>query len=501
MSVKNMRGDSSAMAVGLVLAGAIIASTLILAPPAAATHPRFHDYEDLVRVMGEWRARGVKVEAPVTSEEGRKIFLAKVGNGPFTILYTNLLHAEEPSGTEAFIRFVWALLGQQRSSFGYPSPGNRGATKVRVLPGVEPSAPIFKALASNRIRQELLDRVTIIGFPMLDPDGLEADHARDGRTNTDYATKLTPQSAAIEYAVNKYKPDLMLDSHGGPPEPELNIGLVEPAMAERAVLRESRRAAAISWRAASARGVDVSYWEEGPEGDEPIASYREIYWTAVSKLLPLTQEWYQTEGLPVVYTETVSCPQERCPGGGSYGDNVIDISEGASAQQLTMMGLALEYSGLLSGERPQKVVEAPDPAGETIVLREAATRFFATVHWKLHSQDYELQLVDGDGEVVSGSAPDPSDPYSYPTRSRAIFVAKLPPGRYRLVATPTVPMAPDGALVRANWRIKDHSPWKLGHILDKPKVVELCLERQTAYGEAGKQTEQTRRLTSPQCNE
>lgn len=489
-------------AIALMLLVGFTVGMQSLAPPANATHPRFHNYDDLVRVMDEWRSYGVKVEAPVESEEGRKIFLVKVGKGPFTILYTNLLHAEEITGTESFIRFVWGLLGQQKPSFGFPSSGNRGGAKGKVLPGVKPTAPIFKALANKRIRDELLDRVTVVGFPMLDPDGLEADHRRNSRTNIDYATKLTPQSAAIEYAVNKYKPDLMLDSHGGPPEPELNIGLVEPATADRSVIHESRRAAAIAWRAASARGVDLAYWEEGPECDEePCASFSEIYWTTISKLIPFTQEWYQTEGLPVVYTETVSCSQERCPGGGAYGEAVIGLSEGASAQQLTMMGLALEYSGLLSRERPQKTVATPDPAGELIVLRDRATRFFATVSWKASFQDYELSLIDEDDNVIANSAREPSNPFSYQTRSRAIFMSKLPAGRYRLIATPAVPVVSDGALVRANWRIPDASSWRPGRILGSAKDVALCLDGGTAYGEAAKQNDQTRRLTSPRCEE
>jgi hypothetical protein len=450
-----------------------------------ANHPEFYSYDDLTQIVQEWEQLGAKIEVPVTTEGGRDVYLVKVGNGPFTIMFSSVLHANEPSGSEAFIRFVWALLGRQDPSFEKPT-----------LPGVHPNAPVFKALRNPEVRAELLSRVTIVGFPMMDPDGFANDHTRDFMANTDYQTKLTEQSAALDYALDRYEPDLYLDSHGGPDSPDLNIGLVEPLGTPQAVIGESRRAAAIAWKAAAAHDISLAYFEEHfleivlGQHDEPFASADEIYWNSISKLLPLTQESYQLEGLPAVYTETV---------GLQSADPSISISEGASAQEVTMAGLAFEYSGLLSGERPEKLVAGPADGPLQVKVTEPAHRFFAAVRWKSALQDYDLQLLDEGGEVVAESAAQASDPYGHASRSRALFVENLPAGAYELVAIPRIEGLDDGAVVRANWRVDDRGSRSLRGILDEDADVRLCLEGQTAYGSVVASTPQTERLGSPKC--
>jgi len=468
-----------------ILAIVVVVVSLVPLAPTQADHPRFYSYDDLAKIVHEWERLGAEVDVPVVTEDDRDVYLVKVGNGPFTIMFSNVLHANEPSGSEAFIRFVWALLGRQGPSFEKPT-----------LPGVKPNAPVFRALRNPKMRAELLSRVTIVGFPMMDPDGFENDHTRDFMANTDYSTKLTEQSAALEYALDRYEPDLYIDSHGGPDSPDLNIGLVEPLATEGAVIHESRRAAAIAWRAATARDISLAYFEEhffeivlGQHG-EPFASADEIYWNSVSKLLPLTQESYQLEGLPAVYTETVGLQSV---------DPSISISEGASAQEVTMAGLAFEYSGLVSGERPEKLVAPAADGPLRVRLASPARRFFATVRWKSALQDYDLRLLDAAGEVVAESTAPASDPYSYAARSRAIFVERLSAGTYELVATPTAEGLDDEAIVRTNWRVADRGRSRLQGILDEHAEVRLCLEGQTAYGSATSSTPQTERLGSPKC--
>ena len=453
---------------------------------SSAHHAPFYTYEDLTRFVERWETLGADVEVPVTTEGGRNVYLVKVGHGPFTILYSNVLHANEPSGSEAFIRFVWSVLGRQAPTFEKPT-----------LPGVRPSAPLFKAMSDPRVRRELLSRVTIVGFPMMDPDGFENEHTRDFMANTDYSTKVTEQSAALEYALEKYEPDLYLDSHGGPDEPALNIGLVEPLATEADVIRESRRAAGIAWKSAAALGISISYFEEHfmeivlGQHDEPFASGDEVYWNSVSKVLPFTQESYQLEGLPAVYTETVGLQST---------DPVISISEGASAQQVTMTGLAFEYAGLLSAERPHKKVASPLEGPMRIRIASPARRFYAAVRWKSPAQDYSLELLDVDGEVIASSQAEPQDPYGYAAKSRAVFLPRLAAGEYRLVAAARVPGADDGAAMRAHWRVADEEDWNLEGILDHDVKVKLCLDEQTAWGETTSQTEQTERLGSPKCS-
>ena len=464
----------------IVAVAALMALSVL---PARAHHPEYSSYQDLIGIVAEWQAMGATIYVPATSENGRAVYLVEVGTGPITILYSNVLHAEEPSGSEAFIRFVYALLGDMGPTFAH-----------EVLPGVVPGAPLYAALADPAARAALLARVKIVGFPMMDPDGFDNNHTRDFMANTDYATKITEQSAALEWAVETFEPDLYLDSHGGPDSPDLNIGLVEPIATEPATLSQSRRAAETSWRVAAGIGASVAYFEEHifeiilGTHDEPFASADETYWTSISKGLPVTQASYQLEGLPAVYTETVGLQSV---------DPSISISAGASAQQTVMAGLAFEAAGMLTGQVPQKTLDEP-ATGRVIELATAATDFFAAVRWKLSGQDYELRLVDDAGAVVAGSGFDAAHPATAGSRSRAIEVASLPAGRYTLEAIPRIPLVDDDSTLRAVWRTADPNPWSLGEIADADADVRLCLSG-TAYGDLMRSSDVTAGLASRRC--
>src|SRR5262245_39081717 len=137
----------------LIVCGVLLAGC----PVARANHPEFTSYAELQALVADWAKRGAEVEVASKSQEGRDIYMVRVGSVPITLLLINELHATEPSGTESFVRLVELLLGAPAPTFAADR-----------LPGVRPDAPLFQALADSQLRAELLRRVTIVGFPMLD---------------------------------------------------------------------------------------------------------------------------------------------------------------------------------------------------------------------------------------------------------------------------------------------------------------------------------------------
>lgn len=470
---------------GAAVVGAAL--VIILAHPSAADHSEFTSYDELLIHAAGWEATGARVTIRASSTQGRDIIEVAVGTGPFTILSTNLLHANEPSGTEQFVRLVWALLGELEPSL-----------EGDVWPGIAARPPIFDALADDAIRAELLSRVTVVGFAMLDPDGAENAHTRDPLTNLDYSARLTPTTAAWKAALDVHHPDLLLDAHGGPDAP-LSIGLVEPIGTEPAVIAASRAAAATAWRAAAAVDGEPRYFEEQPlshflgiEGD-PAASVDATYYGALTRGIPLTIESLQLEGLPAVYTETVGLQSQ---------DPQTSIIAGASLQQNLTAALAFEGAGMLTRERPGKAVATSD-TGEltsTVTLPAGATRLFSTVHWEWFdpAQDWTLELVDATGEVVAAADTATTVPYR---RSRAIAVGALAPGEYavRAVQSGGVPLQP--ATLRTLWYVEDPDATPVPGLLDGDADVRLCLPSETVYDTLVTALPQTSGLASPSCED
>lgn len=161
---------------------------------------RLHSYTELVKELRqiEQQARGrVSVSTIGQSNEGRDIFLARVGRGPTKILYITQQHGDEPLGTEAALQ-------------------------------------LLRRLGAGGAWDAVLDRVTLLVVPRVNPDGAE----RDQRENHDPdcsgafcnpgqgfdinrwhdpavppATNPVPEAAAIQRAFAEHRPSFVVDYH------------------------------------------------------------------------------------------------------------------------------------------------------------------------------------------------------------------------------------------------------------------------------------------------
>jgi len=460
-----------------LLAAVLVASTV--AADSASTVDRqaddFIGYEDLQALLPAWEAAGATITVPATSNAGRDLTLVSVGHGPVDLLITARLHANEPSGTEAAVRLVSLLLGD-------PAPTLDQARWA----GLTREAPLARAFLDDRLRTEVLQRVTLHVLPMLDPDGVESGNQRDFMANSDYATRATPQASAILETISAIHPALLVDLHGGPDQP-LNIGLVEPRGIDDDVQTISRQAAAAVWRSAAALDVPVRFFEEHPLGlaagldGEPFDSADEAYYASLSRLAPVTWESLQLEGIPAVYTETVGL-QSTAP--------EITVLEGASIQQATVLALMLDLAGLLDGTRPalHDVTSIAGSAGEQSVeleLDEPAIDVRITVSWpwQAFGSDWSIHLVEArTGSPVASDTGNATEPAR---RSRMLRLDRLERGSYRIVLQPI-----GGAMVAGNatlqvlfWH-RDDVPRELEGILATADDVALCLEGDSVYRQA-----------------
>ncbi|HET8661738.1 MAG TPA: M14 family zinc carboxypeptidase [Micromonosporaceae bacterium] len=161
---------------------------------------RLHSYEELVKALHqlEQRSQGrISLDVVGQSNEGRDIYLAKIGHGPIKVLYITQQHGNEPLGTEAALQLL------QRVSAG-------GAW------------------------DSVLDRVTLLVVPRVNPDGAE----RFWRQNYDPdcagafctpgrgfdinrwhdpavppAANPVPEAAAVQRVFAAYRPAFVVDFH------------------------------------------------------------------------------------------------------------------------------------------------------------------------------------------------------------------------------------------------------------------------------------------------
>ncbi|MGH3646551.1 MAG: M14 family zinc carboxypeptidase [Micromonosporaceae bacterium] len=162
---------------------------------------RLHSYEELVKALRQIQRQTsgrVSLETIGTSNEGRDLYLAKVGRGPTKVLYLTQQHGNEPLGTEAALQLLRRL-------------GNGGAEWDAIL-----------------------DKVTLLVVPRVNPDGSE----RFWRQNYDpdcagaFCTpgrgfdvnrwhdpavspdaNPVPEAAAVQRTFARYSPALVIDYH------------------------------------------------------------------------------------------------------------------------------------------------------------------------------------------------------------------------------------------------------------------------------------------------
>lgn len=441
--------------------------------PVQGDHPEFHSYADIQAVVNEWASMGATIDVAATSDEGRDVYLVSLGTGPFTIMYLAGLHANEPGSTEGFVRFMYALLGDVSHSFKGPLMADLG-----------PDTPVMAAVADPALRAELLSKVTIIGFPMMDPDGVEDSHTRKFQGNVDYTTNVTHFTHAIRYAQAQHTVDLMLDSHGAPIASrglDITIGLVEPMYTPQPVLNAARHNAETAWRSIAAAGGAVGYFEELLTvcEMEPCTSVGEVYWAGATRFAMLTQSSMQVTGIPSFYTES-----------SGLSDGVPAILRGASATEVLMLALAFENAGMLDGTAPHSLdggVAGQFATEGADVLQwtpdSTVTHLLATVQLDgLSRLDRSLALFAGDTELARDGASS-EDLVGAGSSSRAVAFDTLAPGNYRFESSSL--LDPTGTdTYRFVWRQPDAAGSQLGGIIDQAATPAFCWEWTSLYREA-----------------
>lgn len=131
----------------------------------------------------ETRHRGqVKLEEVGRSEEGRSIHLLALGRGPRRILLWSQMHGDEPSATPALLDIADFLLSR-------------------------PEDPEARAI---------LERLTLLMVPMLNPDGAERYERRNTQAidiNRDALSLVTPEGRLLKKIRDRYEPELGFNLH------------------------------------------------------------------------------------------------------------------------------------------------------------------------------------------------------------------------------------------------------------------------------------------------
>jgi hypothetical protein len=141
-------------------------------------------HDELQRRLGELAARHpqrLALESLGRSVEGREIQLATLGRGPRRVLLWSQMHGNEPSATPALVDLLETLAG-------------RDAPEHRLI----------------------LERLTLLAVPMLNPDGTERYARRNAQAidvNRDALSLATPEGRLLKAVRDRFKPELGFNLH------------------------------------------------------------------------------------------------------------------------------------------------------------------------------------------------------------------------------------------------------------------------------------------------
>jgi len=155
-------------------------STRFVSTPAPCLKPA-ELYERLQALEAKHRAR-LKVEEAGRSFEGRPIHLMTVGTGPRKVLLWARMHGDEPSATPALLDLADHLLSRRD----------------------DPSA------------RRILEAVTLLMVPMLNPDGAERYERRNAQgidVNRDALNLATPEGRLLKTLRDRHRPVLGFNLH------------------------------------------------------------------------------------------------------------------------------------------------------------------------------------------------------------------------------------------------------------------------------------------------
>lgn len=162
---------------------------------------RLHSYDEMVKALRQIQQRSqgrVSLETVGRSNEGRDLYLAKVGTGATKVLYITQQHGNEPLGTEAALQLLQRL-------------GNGGAGWDAIL-----------------------SKVTLLVIPKVNPDGSERFQRQNHDPNCSGAfctpgvgfdvnrwhdpavapeANPVPEAAAVQRVAIRYQPKMVVDYH------------------------------------------------------------------------------------------------------------------------------------------------------------------------------------------------------------------------------------------------------------------------------------------------
>ena len=147
---------------------------------AAAPCLRPDDLAGRVRALAAKHAGRVSVEEIGRSAEGRPIHLLAAGRGPRRVLLWSQMHGDEPSATPALLDALDTLLS------GRPESG------------------------------AILDRLTLLVVPMLNPDGAERYERRNAQgidVNRDALVLASPEGRALKAVRDRFEPEIGFNLH------------------------------------------------------------------------------------------------------------------------------------------------------------------------------------------------------------------------------------------------------------------------------------------------
>jgi len=162
---------------------------------------RLHSYDEMVKALRqiERQSKGrVSLETVGRSNEGRDLYLAKVGTGPTRVLYITQQHGNEPLGTEAALQLLQRL-------------GNGGAgwdailSKITllVIPKVNPDG-------SERFQRENHDPDCSGAF-CTPGVGFDVNRWHDPAVAPE--ANPVPEAAAVQRVAIRYQPKMVVDYH------------------------------------------------------------------------------------------------------------------------------------------------------------------------------------------------------------------------------------------------------------------------------------------------
>lgn len=116
------------------------------------------------------------------SVENRPVFLARLGQGPVKVLLWSQMHGDEPTATAALMDIFHYLLDKQKTPFA----------------------------------RSILDNITILAVPMLNPDGAACFERRNAQgldVNRDARERQSPGGQLLYQLQQQYQPDFGFNLH------------------------------------------------------------------------------------------------------------------------------------------------------------------------------------------------------------------------------------------------------------------------------------------------